>query len=365
MLRIGLTGLPGCGKTTLFQALTGIATHIGAAAKREVHVGQAKVPDPRLEDLNRVFQKPKAIPAIVEYVDVAGFSAGDARRAGFRESATSWEDQFLGDLRTCDALLQVLRGFDAPGLSPADPLRDFRSAEAEFILSDQIILEKRQSRLQRDLHKHPAAEVKAELELLDRCLNALNQEKPLRTIALSPADMPFLKAYAPLSIKPQLAVLNVSEDDVRRESELIQNLRPQIGSPCVHLSAVCATLEMEIAQLDPDSARQFMEDLGIESSALDRLVRASYELLGLISFFTIGDAEVRAWTIRRGSTAREAAGVVHTDMERGFIRAEVVNFADFQPRGGFAACRHDGVLHLQGKEYMVQDGDIIQFRFAI
>ena len=365
MLRIGLTGLPECGKTLLFRALTGVATHVGAAAKREVHVGQAKVPDPRLEELNRVFQKPKAIHAIVEYVDVAGFSAGDARRSGFRESATSWEDQFLGDIRTCDALLHVLRCFDSPGLSPANPLNDFRSAEAEFILSDQIILEKRQARLQKEYQKHPTPEAKAEFELLERCLSALNQEKPLRSISLSQADKPFLKAYAPLSIKPQLVVLNVSEDDVRRESELIQSLRPQIESPNVHLSAACATLEMEIAQLDPDSARLFMEELGIESSALDRLVRASYELLGLISFFTVGDAEVRAWTIRRDLTAREAAGVVHTDMERGFIRAEVVNFADFQPRGGFAACRHDGVLHLHGKEYMVQDGDIIQFRFAV
>ena len=358
MLRIGLTGLPECGKTLLFRALTGVATHVGAAAKREVHVGQAKVPDPRLVELNRVFQKPKAIPAIVEYVDIAGFSAGDARRADF-------EDQFLGDLRTCDAMLHVLRSFDSPGLVSADPLRDFHTAEAEFILSDQIILEKRQSRLQKEHQKHPTPEAKAEFELLERCLSALSQEKPLRSISLGQTDKPFLKAYAPLSLKPQLVVLNVSEDDIRRESELISNLQPQIESPSVHLSAACASLEMEITQLDPDSAQQFMDDLGIESSALDRLVRASYELLGLISFFTVGDAEVRAWTLRRSLTAKEAAGVVHTDMERGFIRAEVVNFADFQPRGSFAACRHDGVLHLQGKEYVVQDGDIIQFRFAV
>lgn len=165
MLRIGMTGLPGCGKTSLFRALTGTTPHVGTAGRREVHVGQARVPDARLDELNRVFQRPRQINAIVEYVDVVGFTSGDARKASFRESATALEDQFLGDLRTCDALLHVLRCFDAPGLAAQDPGRDFRAAEAEFLLSDQIILEKRQQRLQKDLQKHPTLEGKAELKL--------------------------------------------------------------------------------------------------------------------------------------------------------------------------------------------------------
>jgi GTP-binding protein YchF len=358
MLRIGLTGLPECGKTTLFRALTGVVTHVGAAAKREVHVGQAKVPDARLEELNRIFQRPKNIHAMVEYVDVAGFKEGDSRRSGL-------EDQFLGDLRTCDALLHVLRCFDAPGLSAPDPIRDFRAAEAEFILADQIILEKRQQRLQRDLQKHATPEGKIELDLLHHCLETLNDERPLRRLNITAAERPYLRAYQPLSSKPQLVVLNVNENDVRREAECIKELGPQIEGEGIRLSAACATLEMEITQLDAESAAPFMADLGIEASALERLVRASYDLLGLISFFTVGDAEVRAWTIRRGSSAREAAGAVHTDMEHGFIRAEAVHFADFQPRGSFASCRHDGVLRLEGKDYVVQDGDIIQFRFNV
>ena len=365
MLRIGMMGLPGCGKTSLFRALTGVTAHVGTGGKREVHVGQARVPDGRLSELNGVFRRPRQVNAVVEYVDVVGFASGDARRAGFRESAAVWEDQFLGDIRTCDALLHVLRCFEAPGLPAPDPMRDFRAAEAEILISDQIILEKRQCRLQKDLQKHPTPEGKAEQELLKRCLEGLNAEKPLRTLSIPPPERPFLKAYQPLSIKPQLVVLNVAEADIRNEAQIVARYRPQIEGPEVQVSAACASIEMEIAELDAESAKEFMADLGIESSALDRLVRASYQLLGLISFFTVGDEECRAWTVRKGLTAREAAGAVHTDMERGFIRAEVVNFADFQPRGSFAACRHDGVLKLEGKEYIVQDGDIIQFRFAV
>lgn len=358
MLRIGIVGLSGCGKTSLFRALTGASAEVGVSGKREIHVGQAKVSDVRLDTLTRVFQRGRQVNAVVEYVDVVGFTAGEASRAGF-------EDQFLGDIRTCDALLHVLRRFAVPGMPEFDSVRDFRIAEQEFLLSDQIILEKRQKRLEKEHQKNPTPETTAEAAIITRCLETLNAEKPLRVLEIGPHDQQFLKAYQPLTAKPQLVVVNVSEDEIQREAETIREHRCGLETPGVEIASACASIEMEIAELDAESAAEFMADLGIESSARDRLVQASYHLLGLISFFTVGDEECRAWTVRKGTTAKEAAGAVHTDMERGFIRAEVVNFDDFQSRGSFAACRDDGVLRLEGKDYPVQDGDIILFRFAV
>ncbi|RJP79886.1 MAG: redox-regulated ATPase YchF [Candidatus Zixiibacteriota bacterium] len=360
MLRLGIVGLPGSGKTSLFRALTGVVAEIGAAGRREIHVGQAKVPDARLDRLFALYQPRKETPAVVEYVDVAGIKAGETSRSGL-------EDQFLGDLRTCEALLAVLRHFEAPGLPLPDPARDFRTLEQEFILSDHIILEKRLHRVKKDIQKLPnRAEANREIELLERCLEAMEQEIPLRRLGLKPEEMVLLKSYQPLSLKPVLAVLNVGEEDIRREGEILDRYRPAIEGPGVELAAACASIEMEIAQLDPASAREFMDDLGIAESALDRLVRASYHLLGLISFFTIGHDEVRAWTIPRGERARQAAGEIHSDLERGFIRAEVVHFDDFMAQeGSMPACRAQGLLRQEGKDYIVQDGDIMEVRFAV
>lgn len=359
MLRIGILGPPATGKTSLFKALApSEAVQAGSGGKREIHIGQAKVPDPRLDEIQRIFQRQKQVNAIVEYVDLAGFSRDEVARSGY-------DAQFLGEIRTCDALLHVVRRFSMPGLPESDPVRDFQADLQEFILSDQMILEGRLERLRKEIGKKPDPEMTKEISLMERCLETLLQEKPLRTLEFSSGDVQLLKAYQLLTAKPELAVLNIGEEDIARAEEIIEKHRPGIESPGVRLSAVCASIEMEIAELDPESAREFMDDLGIKESALDRLVRASYELLGLISFFTVGKDECRAWTIKQGTHAREAAGVVHSDMERGFIRAETVHFDDFQPRGGFAECRKDGVLRLEGKDYVVQDGDIIEFRFAV
>ena len=359
MLQIGIVGQPGCGKTSLFKALCPASSaEIGSGGKREAHIGQARVPDPRLDELNRIFQRDRQINTVVEYVDVVGFSRGEAAKSGY-------EAQFLGEIRTCDALMHVLRGFEFPGLPDSNPARDYRTDFQEFLLSDQIILEKRRERLQKEVQKNRTPEGVAEIELMERCLEALSQEHPLRSLEFSEQDKLFLKAYQPLTAKPELVVINVPEDDVGKADEIVERYRPEIENPHVEISAACASIEMEIAELDEKSAREFMDDLGIAESALDRLISASYRLLGLISFFTVGAKEVRAWATAQRTPARHAAGVVHSDMERGFIRAEVVNFSDFQPRGSFAACRSDGVLRLEGKDYMVRDGDIIQFRFAV
>lgn len=358
MLRIGIIGLPASGKTSLFQALTGVEAEIGSGGKRTVHIGQAKVADLRLDELHRIFGPPRKVNAVVEYVDVAGITAGEARKAGF-------EGQFLGDIRSCDALLLVLRDFQTPGFPPADPRRDFRFVQEEFLLSDQMILEKREQRVAKELQKNPRPELKSEAMLLQRCLADLEKAVPLRELELTPAEDEILRPYQLLTRKPQLVVLNIAEERISAMREATAGYLREWSKPGIEIAAACASLEKEIAQLDDRSAAQFMQDLGIQSSVLDRLIRASYQLLGLISFFTVGKDECRAWTIRRGTTAQEAAGVVHSDMERGFIRAEVVSYADFIPRGNFAACRTDGVLRVEGKHYIVKDGDIIEFRFAV
>lgn len=359
MLRIGIVGPSGCGKTSLFKALAPASSaEVGAGGKREVHIGQTKVPDSRLDILFSIFQRKKKVNAIIEYIDVVGFSRGDAAKSGY-------EAQFLGEIRTCDVLLHVLRNFNLPGLPPPNPVADYRSDLQEFLLSDQIIIEKRHERLQKERQKNPGAASEGEITLMERCLEALSNEVPIRSLDLSPQDHSLLKAFQPLTEKPELVVINIAEEDVAKAADITTSIRPAIVQPKVEISTVCASLEMEIAELDADSAKEFMDDLGIESSALDRIIRSSYQLLGLISFFTVGSDECRAWTVPRNTKAKEAAGAVHSDMERGFIRAEVVHFNDFQPRGSYAACRQDGVLRLEGKDYIVQDGDIIEFRFAI
>ncbi|MCX6641662.1 MAG: redox-regulated ATPase YchF [bacterium] len=359
MLRIGIVGAPGSGKTSLFKALTpSTGVEVGARGKREIHIGQAKVQDPRLDELTRIFHPERKVNAIVEYVDMAGFTKGEASRSGF-------EAQFLGEIRTCEALLHVVRSFPYPGLPEADPLRDYSIDLQEFILSDHIILEKRLERLKKDTMKNPRPDAAKEIELLDRCLVALAEEKPLRTLQLSLIESMLLKSYQPLTLKPDLIVVNVAETQVSEVEAVAAKYRPTLEGTGSQVVAACSMIEMEIAELDESSAREFMDDLGIETSALDRLVTASYQLLGLISFFTVGDDEVRAWTIPAGTNARSAAGAVHSDMERGFIRADVVGYVDFIARGNLAACRKDGVQRLEGKDYIVKDGDIIEVRFAV
>ena len=372
MLRAGLLGLPSSGKTTLFQLLTSVRDAPRTAGKAEAHVGVSRVPDDRLDRLTALFRPRKRVPATVEFADMAA-GRGDAKS--------------LLDVvayRNADALLHVVRAFRDPAVphphSTIDPARDIRLVEDELVLADLGVVEKRLERLEKDLKKTPSAELRAEQEILLRGKQALEDGRALRLLGLSADDARRLRGFQFLSAKPLLVVLNLDEADIAladdpsrldgatpasaagaRHASPLQLLLNSIGAGVV---GVCAKIELEIAALDPPDAAAFMADLGLAQSGLDRVIRAAYDLLGYISFLTVGEDECRAWSIPRDTPAHEAAGAIHSDIQRGFIRAEVVRWDALLARGSLAACRDHGELRLEGKEYIVADGDVINFRHA-
>ncbi len=362
-MEIGIIGLPYSGKTTLFATLTGLETdtsHFGG--KIEVHRGVVKVPDERLDRLTEIFKPKKQVNATIQYVEVGGLEKEAAHGKGF-------DPQFLAVLKNSDALCLVVRAFEDE-MYPhpegrIDPLRDVHIVEAEFLLSDLSIVENRIKRLEKQAKSTKNEEDLRELELLQRCQHALEEETPLRELDFTPEEELKLRGFQFLTAKPLLIVVNYGENDIEREEEILSPLADYQNKPRVTVTGLCAKVEYEISQLDPQDREIFLRDLGIREPALPKLIRKSYELLGLISFFTVGDDECRAWTIRKGTTAQKAAGVIHSDLEKGFIRAEVVHFNDFITVGNLAKCREKGFLKLEGKEYVVRDGDIITVRFNV
>jgi GTP-binding protein YchF len=358
-MRIGLFGYPGVGKTTLFNALTGAQISSRPGARPEPHVGVARVPDARLDTLAAMFQPRKTTPAQVEFVDLVGFRR-EAANAAFDVEA----------LKTADALAHVLRAFPA-GLPHSegtlDPARDAATMETELILADHAVLERRVAKLKGLVQRGASAEDRAELQLLERCLAHLESEQPLRSLTLAGDEARRLRGYGLLSARPLLLVVNLAEDRLADIADPVTafGLAQQGQRPAVAVCACSAQIEMEIARLGADDARAFLDDLGLATPAAHRLIRSAYELLGLQSFFTVGEDECRAWTIRRQTPARQAAGTIHSDIERGFIRAEVVSFEDLVACGSMAAARDRGKLRLEGKEYPVLDGDVVHFRFNV
>jgi GTP-binding protein YchF len=314
-MRIGLFGFPQTGKSTLFQLLTGAAipAHGG---RGEVPVGVAKVPDPRLWRLSSMYKPKKTTPATVEYVDLGGVAKGEAAEALPLEA-----------LRSVDALAHVVRGFRDDAVphaeGPVDPARDASTMETELLLADHTIAERRLEKLELNLKKMNKDEDRKELELLRRCLEALEREQPLRNLELAEEEEKRLRGYTFLTLKPLLLIVNADEADAARlkEGASAFGLEAMAARPHTEVVALSARIEAEIGQLEATDAAAFMSDLGIAEPALDRCIRASYHLLGRISFFTVGEDECRAWTLRRGTPARKAAGVIHSDIERGFIRA--------------------------------------------
>ncbi len=362
-MRIGIIGLEQAGKTTLFNALTHSSAGLEpTGGRREAHLSIVKVPDKRLDRLHELYPTAKKTPATIEYLDVAGLGKGASQRKGFHE-------QFLANLRNVDALLCVLRNFQSD-LVPhpegsLDPRRDWRIIEDEFFLSDMSILDNRIQRLEAEVKKLKSEEKRHELELLKTCFAALENETPLREVALSDEERKALRGFQFLTLKPILLVLNIGESDLGREADLVAEYADLGEGQNKVLLALSAHLEMEIAQLPEEDRETFQQEMGIKEPALAVMIRNSYKLLGLISFFTAGEKDVRAWTIREGTRAREAAGAIHSDMERGFIRAEVVDFDTLSRLGSLHRCKEQGVLRLEGKEYLVKDGDVITFRFNV
>ncbi|HVS03955.1 MAG TPA: redox-regulated ATPase YchF [Thermoanaerobaculia bacterium] len=356
-MQLGILGFPKSGKTTLFNTLTGTAEATDKfGASQKTHVGVAQVPDARLARLRQLFHPRKYTPATVEYVDIPGIRTG--------EGAESLD---LARLRGVDALVHVVRAFSDPELvHPAgsvDPARDTASLELELVLADHDVVERRLERLAQAAKRGLEPDEERERELLAATvLPALESERPLRGVALTAEDERRLRGFQLLSAKPMLVVYNV--DEGRLASARPEELGFAAG-PNAEAVVVSAPIEAEISRLPGDEQQEFLAELGLEEPSLDRLIRASYELLGRLSFFTVGEDEVRAWTVPGGTLARKAAGAIHSDLERGFIRAEVVDWQDLVRLGSLARCRAEGVLRLEGKDYPVRDGEVVHVRFAV
>ena len=358
-MKAGLIGLTSVGKSTLFRLLTG-AAEAPPGGKPGARLGIAKVPDARVEALARMYSPKKKTPATVEYVLVPGVAKG--------EGAALVD---LPALRGVDTLVHVVRAFESDQAphpeGSVDPLRDAKMLELELILADLGAVERRLEKLEANIKKANKADDVAERALFLKMKESLEQERPLRELETSDEERRRLRNYSFLSEKPLLLVVNLSEADVKQAAQALARfgLKELEARKGVGLCAVSATIETEIAQLEPADARAFLDDLGLAEPGLDRVIQSSYALLGLISFLTAGEDECRAWTIKNGTRAQQAAGTIHSDIERGFIRAEVVAFEELLAAGGIAACRDKGTLRLEGKEYVVRDGDVINFRFNV
>lgn len=359
MLKIGIVGLSQVGKTTLFRILTHAHGAAAGSGKPEAHVGVVRVPDARLDRLSEMYRPKKTVHASVEYVDTPG-SVIEIARTGSQ----------MASLREMDALAHVVRAFDDPAVSPesgsADPRRDIENVELELILSDLGVVEKRLARLEKDLKKQKNPALEKENQILLAAKAALEKQIPLREATFNAEEERMIRGFTFLSSKPMLYVLNLSEKDVAR-AEAAKEMATSAGireRPRTRAAAVCGKVEAELAELPETDAQEFMSGYGLKDSAIERLIRSSYYLLGLISFFTVGEDECRAWTIRSGTTAVAAAGEIHSDLEKGFIRAEVVKYEDLIAAGGLAEARSQGHLKLEGKEYVVHDGEIVHIRHS-
>jgi GTP-binding protein YchF len=361
-MQIGIVGLPFSGKSTLFQTIT--KTHLDphALARAESHHAVVLVPDARLDKMSALFKPKSTVYATIEFVDVVGLKKGDS-------GSTQFTTSFLGGVKTNDALVQVVRLFANDTVAhpdgSVDILRDISTFETEFVLSDLTVIDARIEKIRKNLQKGGDELGKRELPVLEKCNALLQEGKPLREVGLSKDELHILKTYQLLSIKPMLIALNGDESQLPKIGEFEETVRKVKGGAHTKVLSFFGKIELEMSELAEEEAAVFMGEYGIRESALNTLLREAYDLLGLQSFFTVGEDECRAWTIRKGMTAQESAGVIHSDFVNKFIRAEVVHYDDFVAHdASFAKVKEKGLWRLEGKEYIVHEGDILNIRHS-
>jgi GTP-binding protein YchF len=366
MLRAGIVGLPNVGKSTLFNALTAQSSALAANypfATIEPNVGVVSVPDERLEPLARLVKTEKIVPATVEFLDIAGLVRGASKGEGLG-------NQFLANIRETDTVVQVVRCFQDESVihveGAVDPARDIETIQIELALADLATVERRRDKAQKNL-KSGDKLARQELEVLDKIQPALEAGRSARTVALTDDERAVAHTFFLLTTKPTIYVANVEEaalgnlDDNRRVNS-VREIAAKEAAECV---VICAQLEADLVALPPEERVDYLKSLNVATSGVDQLIKSAYHLLGLMSFLTAGEKEVRAWTIPQGTRAQTAAGTIHSDIERGFIRAEIVSYGELITAGSYAAAREKGLLRLEGKEYIMQEGDVVHFRFNV